>query len=196
MATKIGIIAEDESDVDVIKEILGIYIPANNFGTKKFVGKGCGKLRAKCAAWTTNLVAMGCEHILIFHDLDRYDEHTLRKELSAKIELTGFKNTLIVIPVEELESWLLSDMEAIKEIFSIQKKIKPLGPSEKIKSPKEQLQKLVKRYSKKTYINTIHNKKIASKLRIQELMNCKSFHPLNQYLNSQFKRHEPPHCNP
>lgn len=188
MATKIGIIAEDDSDVDVIREILGMYIPASNFSTKKFVGKGCGKLRAKCAAWTTNLAAAGCEHILIFHDLDRYDEATLRKELSEKIKTTGFRNALIVIPIEELESWLLSDLDAIRKIFSIKEKIRSTGPAEKIKSPKEHLQKLIKRYSNKTYINSIHNKKIASELNVQQLMNCQSFHPLHEYLCNQIPK--------
>lgn len=188
MAVKIGIIAEDDSDVDVIKEILGMYFSASEFSTKKFVGKGCGKLRAKCAAWTSQLVAQGCDHILIFHDLDRNDEPTLRKELTEKIKNSSFKNTLIVIPIEELESWLLSDISAIKDLFSIKEKIKPIGAAEKIKSPKEFIQKLVRTKSNKLYINSIHNKKIISKLTITQLMSCVSFHPLNDYLTRQISR--------
>lgn len=188
MATKIGIIAEDDSDVDVIKEILGKYLPQESFSTKKFVGKGCGKLRAKCAAWTSSLSIQGCEHILIFHDLDRYNEATLRKELSEKIDATGVANTLIVIPIEELESWLLSDIDAIKDIFSIRANVKPITNVEQVKSPKEHLQKLVKKLANKPYINSIHNKKIASKITLKSLMNCSSFKPLNDYISNQIAR--------
>lgn len=188
MAIKIGIIAEDDSDVDVIKEILGMYLPQPSFSTKKFVGKGCGKLRAKCAAWSVNLSAQGCDHILIFHDLDRYDEQVLRRELSEKLKCTGLKNTLIVIPVEELESWLLTDLNAIKEIFGIKTEVRQITDVETVKSPKEYLQKLVKKLSNKPYINTIHNKKIASKLSIKKLMNCSSFHPLDEYISNQIAK--------
>lgn len=185
MVTKIGIIAEDDSDVDVIKEILCMYLPKSNFCTKKFVGKGCGKLRAKCAAWSINLSTQGCDHILIFHDLDRYDENILRRELLEKLKPGGLSNTLIVIPIEELESWLLSDINVIKEVFSIKAEVKQIFDVEKVVSPKEHLQKLVKRLSNKPYLNTIHNKKIASKLSIGKLMNCASFHPLNDYINNR-----------
>jgi hypothetical protein len=188
MAIKIGIIAEDDSDVDVIKEILGMYLPQPSFSTKKFVGKGCGKLRAKCAAWTSSLSTQGCDHILIFHDLDRYDEQELRKELTEKIKPAGIKNTLIVIPIEELESWLLSDLDALREIFSIKSEVKKISDVEKIKSPKEYLQKLVKKLANKPYINTIHNKKIASKLSIEKLMSCSSFHPLNDYISNEIAK--------
>ncbi len=55
MAMKFGIIAEDKSDVDVIKEFLAKYLKPSEFSVKHFVGQGCGKLKSKCQAWAVNL---------------------------------------------------------------------------------------------------------------------------------------------
>ena len=74
MSKKIGVIAEDSSDVEVICEILEKYMDSSSFSVRKFVGNGCGKLRNKCDAWARLLIKMGCDHLLLFHDLDRNKE--------------------------------------------------------------------------------------------------------------------------
>ena len=109
MSKIIGIIAEDLSDVDVITNLLGKYVERNKFAVKKFVGNGCGKLRNKCGIWATTLFEAGCHHVLIFHDLDRNDEASLRKLLLGKVPKEHSPDSLVVIPTEELEAWLLAD---------------------------------------------------------------------------------------
>ena len=81
MSKKIGLIAEDKSDIAVVTEILAKYINRNEFSIKSFVGNGCGKLRQKCDSWAENLIKSGCGHVFIFHDLDRNDANKLRKSL-------------------------------------------------------------------------------------------------------------------
>ncbi len=185
MSIKIGVVAEDSSDIQVITEIIAKYLPKNKFCVKHFVGKGCGKLKTKCSAWVNNLSSQGCSHIFIFHDLDRNKEEVLREELTRKIAGCNHDNHLIVIPKEELEAWLLADIEAIKKTFNITSNIKSLGNVEEIQSPKEYLQKLVRKLSNKTYINTIHNKKIATNIQLEKLSNCKSYSGFNKYLNEK-----------
>ncbi|WP_288492314.1 DUF4276 family protein [uncultured Pseudomonas sp.] len=185
MSIKIGVIAEDTSDIEVITEILSKHIEKSDFSIKKFVGRGCGKLKIKCGAWVDNLSAQGCSHILIFHDLDSNKEDELRKEINTRINNCKFKETLIVIPTEELEAWLLTDAAAIKSTFTITQDIKIPGDVEKIKSPKEFLCKLIKRASNKNYINTIHNKKIAEKLTTKSLSTCPSYRAFESYVNEK-----------
>lgn len=182
MSIKIGVIAEDTSDIEVIGEILSKYLDKNRFSIKKFVGQGCGKMKSKCAAWVDNLSKLGCQHIFIFHDLDRNDEATLKKDIQEQVNKSTFKAPLIVIPTEELEAWLLSDVEAIKKTFSINAIIKPIADVEQVKSPKEHLGKMVKKLSGKVYVNTIHNKKIAGHTEIESLNRCNSYRPLNEYI--------------
>ncbi len=181
MSKKIGIIAEDSSDIDVLTEIIAKISPKNSFTVKKFVGNGCGKLRQKCGSWANQLLDSGCEHIILVHDLDRYNENELRKNLKEKV---NFPNSLIVIPIEELEAWLLSDENAIKAVFSLTKTPKKISDCEVIKSPKEYLEKLVWSLGKKRYLNTVHNKKLSAEMNLNELLRCNSYIPLHNYLTN------------
>jgi Domain of unknown function (DUF4276) len=157
MTRKFGIIAEDESDVDVIVEILCKYFPRNAFSVRKFIGRGCGKIKNKCDSWTRSLFESGCDHVFIFHDLDRNVESNLRNLLEKKVSPSAFPRSLVVIPIEELEAWLLSDASAIKKALSLQKTPKKISNCELINSPKEFLGDLIWKIERKRYINTIHN---------------------------------------
>ncbi|MEH6458820.1 DUF4276 family protein [Chitinimonas sp. JJ19] len=182
MSKIIGIIAEDASDVDVISSILCKYVDRNSFSIKKFVGNGCGKLRNKCEIWVANLFQSGCHHVLVFHDLDKNDETDLRTMLESKVSQLKFPKSLIVIPVEEIEAWLLSDENAIKDVFSLKIKPKRINDCESIKSPKEHLENLVWSAEKKRYLNTTHNKKIAEKTSIDNFRRCHSFIAFDEYV--------------
>ena len=185
MSKKIGVIAEDNSDVEVVKAILAKYLNKNDFQVKKFVGNGCGKLRNKCASWASLLVKQGCEHVLLFHDLDRWCENELRKELEGKLKSKGIPNSIVIVPVEEMEAWLLSDCEAIKRVFNLKAKPKAISMCEDIKSPKEHLRDIVWKQGKKKYLNTIHNQKIASLASLNDLLRCPSYRVLHDYIESR-----------
>ncbi len=182
MSKKIGVIAEDNSDIAVISEIFEKYMDCSTFTIKKFVGNGCGKLRNKCGAWAKLLSSLECEHILVFHDLDRNSEIQLRRTLSKKVCKGEYPNSIIVIPIEELESWLLSDSEAIKQVFNLVKAPKKIDNCETIKSPKEHLRDIVWALGKKRYLNTVHNQKIAKNTSIINFKRCKSYEPLDKYI--------------
>lgn len=182
MSKKIGVIAEDSSDVSVINVILGKYLSSNEYSVKKFVGNGCGKLRNKCGAWANMLVKSGCEHILVFHDRDRNEEKTIRENLESKVGRKEFPNSIIVIPVEELEAWLLTDAKAIKTAFNLKKAPKKNSDCEAVESPKEFLRDVVWKIGKKRYLNTTHNKKIAEQSNISSFLRCKSYKPFDKYV--------------
>lgn len=185
MSSKIGVIAEDASDVSVIRAILEKYIDTNSFSVRKFVGNGCGKLRHKCGVWARQLLREGCEHILVFHDLDRNSESALRKDLANKVGAKEYPNSLIVIPIEELEAWLLSDTNAIKGVFGLSKTPKDISNCELIRSPKEYLRDAVWHLGKKRYLNTTHNQKIAKLTTIDNLLRCESFKPFDAYIRGR-----------
>lgn len=182
MSKTIGVIAEDKSDVEVVTEILAKYMARNTFSVKHFVGNGCGKVKLKCDSWYRLLFARGCEHVFLFHDLDRNDEAQLRKSLEKKLPSKDYPNSLIVIPIEELEAWLLSDAEAIQHVFSLPKKPKKIVNCESVASPKEHLADLVWLNDKKRYVNTIHNKRISEHISLENLKRCSSFMILDKYL--------------
>lgn len=185
MSKKIGVIAEDSSDISVVNEILMKYMDCNEYSIKKFVGNGCGKLRNKCGAWAKMLSKSGCEHILVLHDLDRNDKSHLIDELSKKVSKDIYPSSIIIIPVEELEAWLLTDAKAIKNVFNLKRAPKKINNSETIDSPKEHLRDLVWHLGRKRYLNTTHNQKIANKSSVTNFLRCKSYKPLDKYIREE-----------
>jgi hypothetical protein len=185
MSKKIGVIAEDNSDIQVIDEIFKKYLNHNEFKIKKFVGNGCGKLRNKCDSWTSTLFKSGCEYVFIFHDLDRNCAIELRKNLEQRVCPKKNENSLIVIPTEELEAWLLSDSKAIKSVFNLKKAPKKIANCEAIGSPKEHIRDLVYKLGKKRYLNTVHNKKIAEETSLTNFKRCKSFKPFHKFIEEK-----------
>jgi hypothetical protein len=173
----IGIIAEDDSDVAVLREITLTLLRPRTVGFKKFVGDGCGKLRRKCAAWARNLVLQGCPWIVVVHDLDKYDERELRTELTNAVAPARAKASVVLIPRREIEAWLLYDGEAIAAAFHEHKLPRLPGNPESLRDPKKHLRDLIRRKYRKNYLNTIHNQQIAKHIRVPLLKKSMSFAP-------------------
>lgn len=182
MGLKIGVIAEDKSDVEVLYELTCKLTSETNFSFRKFIGHGCGKLRKKCGAWSENLLKRGCSHLIVIHDLDNNDESRLRRELETIITNVGFRSHVILIPVYEIEAWLLFDPKALKKTFSMQREPKLNANPETIRDPKLYLSNIVWKSCKKRYLNTVHNQKIANAIRIDKLRNSCSFSPYPDFI--------------
>lgn len=184
---KIGVIAEDNSDVEVLYELTCKLIDRHSFSFGKFLGHGCGKMHRKCTAWAENLLKRGCTHLVVLHDLDNNIEQNLRAELEHCVQSISFKGYVILIPVHEIEAWLLVDANALKDVFNMKKIPKLPKRPEDIICPKEKLRDIIWRMTKKYYVNTIHNKRIASASRISKVKTCKSFQPFPIFIASHAK---------
>jgi len=178
----LGIIAEDLSDVAVMRKLTAKVLPESAFSIKHFVGNGCGKLRRKCAAWADALRRRGCSHIVVVHDLDEADETELRLLLERAISSVRVQGSIIVIPVREIEAWLLSDSRAIQRVFNMQREPRVPRNPESVRDPKATLERLVWTAGKKRYVNSIHNERIAGEARLQSLHQCRSFRPYPDFL--------------
>ena len=190
MAADIGVIAEDQSDIDSLYEFARKIGPENSYRFRKFVGHGCGKLRKKCKAWSENLKARGCSYLVVSHDLDERDAQALRTELEALVSGIGFERYVVVIPVKELEAWLLCDPDAIRSVFRLRKDPKLPSNPESLVDPKKELGSLVKAAGGAIYVNTVHNRKIAAASSVDLISErCPSFEPyflfISQVLNSR-----------
>ncbi|MCH8288028.1 MAG: DUF4276 family protein [Candidatus Marinimicrobia bacterium] len=120
----------------------------------------------------------------MIHDLDTKNESTLRKLLVTKLNNSPFTNYLILIPIIEIEAWLLSDSTAIQTTFKLQKRPKKIQNTELIKDPKKYLGDIVWKMSYKRYLHTVHNAKIANNCTISSLKRCGSYKPLDKYIKS------------
>jgi hypothetical protein len=172
---KIGIIAEDDSDAAVIREITLTLLRPRLVGFKKFVGGGSGKVRRKCGAWAANLVKQGCPWVVLVHDLDQHSEVDLRAELTASIAPARPPFSIVLIPKREIEAWLLYDGEAIARTFKGHRPPKLPHNPESLADPKKHLRDLVRKSYGKEYLNTIHNAQIAQRIKPESLRVSPSF---------------------
>jgi hypothetical protein len=186
---KIGIIAEDKCDIEVAKHLIRKISPNKLFKVKKFLGKGHGKISGKGAQWAKNLKDVGCTILIVLHDLDTKQLQTLQQSLARVFLPYSIKKSLIVIPVREIEAWLLADTQAIQSAFNLQKAIPAVADPESILDPKRKLTDLVRISSKHTvwYVNTIHNERIALHVNLGKIRRCQSFLPLEAFLLANMK---------
>ncbi|UCV21246.1 DUF4276 family protein [Ferribacterium limneticum] len=181
----IGVIAEDVSDVDVLKE-LARKVSGRNFSVSQHFGKGCGPLKSKTPGWCKALKAKGCSAVVLVHDRDKKNSQKLREELQVIMKSTVISNGYVTIPAEELEAWLLSDPSAIQRALKLEKEPKIDNFPETINSPKEHLADLVTLNSKnrvKIYCNTEHNSLIAKEISIDKIdIKCPSFKYFREFV--------------
>lgn len=186
-AVHIGIIAEDESDVEVVKILIG-KLTGKRFSVSRFIGKGCGPLKRKTPAWCKAFQRKGCQSVLLVHDKDRSDAMKLRAELENLLAGASLEVRVVVIPTEEIEAWLLADCDAIEKAMSLVKRPKEIAHPESVVSPKEHLARVVRvgsRNGMKQYVNSVHNQLIASNLRVSQLrQRCPSFQHLQAFVKS------------
>lgn len=180
---KMGIIAEDDSDVAVVRELTLLLLRPRRIGFKHFTGNGCGKLRRKCRAWTENLVRRGCPWIAVVHDLDVNNERELREELSRAVAAIRVKASVVLIPKREIEAWLLYDAAAIAAAFNERRRPRLPGNPESLPDPKRFLEQLVWKHYGKYYLNTIHNELIAKRIDVSQLRRSGSFTPHPPFVN-------------
>ena len=174
---KIGIIAEDDSDVAVVASFTRRLLRPHPIGFKSFVGNGCGKLRRKCTAWSLNLVQQGCPGIVVVHDLDANDEVRLRDQLTESVLPARPALFVVLIPRREIEAWLLYDSAAIARAFREHVHLPLPGNPEALADPKRHLRDLIRVRYRKTYLHTIHNPAIANHVNIALLRRARSFLP-------------------
>jgi hypothetical protein len=179
-----GIIAEDDSDVAVMRELTLAILKPHRIGFKRFVGNGCGKLRRKCGAWAVNLAKQGCPWVAVVHDLDNHAEGELRRELTEAINPARLQASVVLLPKREIESWLLYDAAAIADAFNARKLPRLPGNPESLNDPKRFLGDLVWKQYRKDYLNTVHNELIAHRIDISTLGRSLSFFAYPGFVNA------------
>jgi hypothetical protein len=171
----IGIIAEDDSDVECLKVIIARLVNGNTDYICKGRGtRGGGNMfnKRKMRMRILSLQQEGCAYLIVVHDLDRdgqgalNDEEALHGRLDTVLTDAPIAHKCVVIPIEEIEAWLLSD-----------KYDKP----QELVDPKKILQTI-------TNIQlTSNNAAIAQQIDLALVENrCPSFRPLARFVRTIF----------
>lgn len=177
-----GIIAEDKSDVDMLKVIIKRLANSKAIKIRGKGYNGCGEMLRKGAAHLNSFKALGCKRFVICYDADRASPSERYDEAVLKI-VNLFGNNgqcCVVVPVQEIEAWILADIKAVTFVIPSWVPKKHFDNPESINDPKEILEKLSRNSKKRPrYSHAIHNFRVAEHLDLTVVKSkCKSFSPL------------------
>lgn len=180
-----GILGEDSSDVATLKVLVRRLADDESLPIKGIYYGGCARMLSKGARQLRLFQNLGYTHFIICHDADGSDPEPNREQVRTRIiKPSGIRTDFcIVVPVQELEAWILADIECATNIFSSWKPNAIRNP-ESIPSPKEHLEKLSRTSRHRPrYIHTIHNEQMAKHLDLNKISRkCPAFRELEKFI--------------
>lgn len=182
----LAILAEDLSDVETLKEISRRIVP-KTMKIQGFGFGGCGGLRRKGASHLLRYQDLGARAYIVCHDADTNKPESVSKAVLNDVVIpSGIAQGLcIVVPVQEIEAWILADTAAIRRAVT-RLDIKPHASPQTIDHPKDYLVNLSKQgRGRSIYRPADHNKEVAKYLNFDELNSkCDSFASLYAFLRA------------
>jgi hypothetical protein len=176
-----GILAESQPDANTLKAIVEAL---NNSGSVRILPKGykgCGQMFSKGVRQLRLFQGLDCNRFIVCYDADGNDPAKRHKDVVDGIIRPSRVGGLccVVVPVQELEAWILADIEAVTKIFTSWRP-DPIGNPESIDDPKECLKKLSRDAKHKPrYSHATHNQQVAKYLDLKKVeAKCESFKPL------------------
>ena len=180
-----GILGEDSSDVATLKVLVRRLAGDESLTIKVQGYSGCAQMLRKGARQLRLFQNLGCTRFIICHDADGPDPKPNRERVRNRIiSPSGISNNYcIVVPVQELEAWILADIECATNIFSSWKPNAIQNP-ESISSPKEHLEKLSRTSRQRPiYRHAVHNEQMAKHLDLQKISRkCPEFRELEKFV--------------
>jgi len=180
-----GILGEDQSDVATLKVIVRRLARNESLPVKVKGYGGCAEMLRKGARQLRLFQGLKCTRFIVCHDADGPDPRPKRELVQRRIIApSGIRQgCCIVIPVQELEAWILADIECATNIFSSWKPAAIQNP-EHVAGPKEHLEKLsFDSKQKPRYSHAIHNEKMAWHLDLKKVSRkCPAFRELEAFV--------------
>jgi hypothetical protein len=180
-----AILGEDKSDAATLKIIVRRFLADASIRIKQKGYHGCGDLCANGARPLRAFADQGATRFVVCHDADGPDpEPACKRVLEKVIAPAGLQeSSCIVVPVQELEAWILADETAVRKVipsFDLRATANP----EQVPGPKEYLEDLSRTgRSRPLYIHAIHNERVAEHLDFDTLYKkCPSFRGLHEFV--------------
>lgn len=182
-----AILGEDSSDTESLKHIIRTLSNNNSLQVKTKGFDGCGDLLNRGHRIMRLFSQQGCKKFVICYDADGPDPSIRHREATTRIVSASKVNAphVILIPVQELEAWILADNAAMSAVVRSWEEKEVQSP-ESIPSPKEYLQKMSRGENKKPrYDPANHNPTIVKKLDLDKVARkCPSFRPLVAFIRN------------
>ena len=190
----ICIFGEDESDTLALKHIIrklrndqSIPIKTKNFNS-------CGDMLSTGHRIMKLYHDEGCTSFVISYDSDGQKPIERQKEAYNRIVKASGLNvpSVILVPVEEIEAWILADNKAVQSVIKTWQPVEILHP-ETVSDPKEHLESITRGANRKArYYHASHNPIVAQHLDLSIVhKKCPSFRPLKDFITELFATPEP-----
>lgn len=184
----IGVIGEDQSDVDMLTQLIRRLANNQRLEIKTKGYRGCGEMLRKGAAQLKAYnTAYDCRRFVVCYDSDRSAPQERMDQLKREIiDRSGLHSEFCaLVPTQEIESWILADLHAVTKVITSWVPDKDISNPESINDPKEFLEKLSRRFKKPLYSHAVHNPKIAVHLDLDKVSaKCMSFRPLVDFIRA------------
>ena len=185
-----AIIAEDDSDAKSLQILIRRITEKTNIKVLKKGYSGCPDMLRKGTKQLNSFVKMGATHLIVCADRDKFTVNERTGEVQKKIfENVNFKKNChccIVVPCEEIEAWILADLDCLNKVFKSWSSNKKYSNPESVDSPKEELIRLSRMKNKSSrplYSNGTHNEKIFAHISLDELYKkCPSYRTLHDFV--------------
>ena len=185
-----GILGEDPSDVATLCALVRRIAAEKGLRAPSFAPKGYAgwaKMFEKGAAQLRAFEAMGCNRVIVCCDADGPDAEAVHRDILTDIfKASGVSLPCCsVVPVQEIEVWLLADLKAVTQVIKSWKPGKPIASPEAVPSPKEHLIKLTRdpKTHRARYSPPVHNERVAEYLSLGAVgKKCPSFRPLAEFI--------------
>lgn len=183
----IAVLAEHESDARSICAIVRRLRTGASVRLKPKGYGGCGPLLNKGARDIRNLARSGYQQFLICHDADAISPADVVNRIRHRVvDPSGQGCVCVVVPVEEIEAWMIADEAAIESAIPTCRLPAQANP-EAIHRPKEWLSRKSRdARSRPLYVPMIHNPKVAEHIRFEVVESkCPSFRAFTDCLRKQ-----------
>ena len=182
----IAILAEDHSDAETLVVIVRKLLADDRAPVYRKGFSGCGELCRKGSAHIDTFRDRGATHFIVCHDADREDPDAIRRKVHREIlARTGVsEKACIVVPVQELEAWIIADEDAISTAIP-SLRIPEVRQPEATNDPKEWLENSSRvRSARPLYSHATHNPVVARHLNLEKVARkCPSFVPLSVFVH-------------
>jgi hypothetical protein len=180
-----AIIGEDTSDTETLAVLIRRLAADPKLPVRPKGYNGCAEMLIKGAKQLRAMADAGCTRFVVCYDADRADPAERREMVLDRIvRPSGVEPCCVVIPVQEIEAWILADIEAVTHVFPSWTPRRFAEAPETIDSPKEVLTALSRASNKKPiYSHATHNPRVAEHLRLDVVRNrCPSIGPLIDFV--------------
>jgi len=180
-----AILGEDRSDANTLRVLVRKLANNDSLKVTPKGFRGGSEMLRKGAMELRRLRRRGCTRFIICHDADGPDPGPKRELVRNQVvEPSGVAGQCcIVIPVQELEAWILANIECATKVFPSWVP-KPIDNPEGIPKPKEHLEGLSKgSKGRPRYSHATHNEQMAKYLDLDVVKRkCPSFRGLAEFV--------------